>query len=81
MYVVQRQTLRACMQSQNLCLTYSLVLRRQNTHCLEMEAGALRALHLLTATALCQMDQIDAASLPEQKGVPKLRPKESIVTR
>jgi hypothetical protein len=34
-----------------LCLTDSLVLGRQNMHCFEMEAGAILALHSLTASA------------------------------
>ena len=37
-------------------------------HCFKMEAGAIRALHSLTATALCQIDQMKAASLPERRG-------------
>ena len=46
----------------------TVVLGRQKMHCFEMEAGAIRALHSLTATALCQIDQMNAASLPERLG-------------
>ena len=39
MKVGHHQTLCAWMQSQNLCLTDSLILGRQKTFCLEMKAG------------------------------------------
>lgn len=42
-----------------------LVFGRQKTHCLEMDAGVMRALHSLFATALCQMDQMKATSFPD----------------
>ena len=38
------------------------VLGRQKGHCLEMEANAMQVLHSLTATALCRMDHMNAAS-------------------
>ena len=37
-------------------------------HCLEIEVGAIIALHSLTATALCQIDQMNATSLPALNG-------------
>ena len=80
MYVAQSQALRACMQSQNLCLTDSLVLGRQNTHCLEMNADAIRVLHSLTATTLCQMDQINTAYLLERRRSHTWDQKKSIIT-
>lgn len=40
----------------NLCLTDSLVSRSHDTHCIEIETGAILALHSLHATALRQMD-------------------------
>ena len=68
MKVAHLQALLTWMQSQNLCLTDSLVLDIQNEHCLEIEAGAIIALHSFTATVLCQIDQMKAASLPDRNG-------------
>ena len=50
MQVAHHQTRWAWMQSQNLCLTNSLVLGRQKMHCLETKAGAMWAPHSLTTT-------------------------------
>ena len=33
-----------------------------------MEVGAMHALHSLNVIALCQMDHMKAASLPDQSG-------------
>ena len=33
-----------------------------------MEAGVMHALHSLTATTLCQINQMNAVSLPEWRG-------------
>lgn len=70
MKVAQRQARLVYMQSQNLCLIDSLMFGRQQTHCLMIETRAMCAalLHLLTTTALCQMDHMKAASLLKQVG-------------
>ena len=80
MKVAHLHALLAWIQSQNLCLIDSLVLERQNTHCLEIEASAMRALHSLTATILCQIDHINATSFSGPERIPNLRPIKLVVT-
>ena len=40
---------------------------RRKMHCLEIEAGAIRALHSLTTTTLCLIDHMNSASFPDPR--------------
>jgi hypothetical protein len=62
MKVIHRHALWAWMHAQNLCLIDQLVLGRHKIRYLEMETGAMLAIHLLIAIALCQMEHIKATS-------------------
>lgn len=68
------------MQSHNLCSSGLLVFGRHMTHCLEIEGGAMWAHHSLTTTALCQMDHMNATSLPNWSGS-HMWPIKHVVTR
>ena len=63
MKVVRHQAVHAWIQSQNSCLTSSLVLGRQKMYCLEMKTRAMQALRLLTKIALCQRGHIKGSFL------------------